>query len=44
MLDGLCRVSVSRFYRDKRVFGMLQDGFCPSAQKVLKQGGTKLRI
>ncbi len=45
MLDGLCRVSVSRFYRDKRVFGMLEEEFLPSlAQQVLKQGGTKLRV
>ena len=45
MLDGLCRVTVSRFYRDKRVFGMLETAYLPTlARQILEQGGSSLRI
>lgn len=45
ILDGLSRVTISRFYRDKRVFGMLEEQFLPAlAKQVLEQGGNRLRI
>ena len=45
MLDGLCRVTVSRFYRDKRVFGMLETAYLPTlARQIVQQGGSSLRI
>ncbi|MEN8167618.1 MAG: CheR family methyltransferase [Pseudomonadota bacterium] len=45
ILDGLSRVTISRFYRDKRVFGLLEAQFLPAlAQQVLEQGGNRLRI
>jgi chemotaxis protein methyltransferase CheR len=45
ILDGLSRVTVSRFYRDKRVFGMLEKELLPYlAKQVLEQGHNRLRI
>lgn len=36
VLDGLCRISISRFYRDKGVFQFLEHAVLPSlAQRVL---------
>lgn len=36
VLDGLCRISISRFYRDKGVFQLLEHTVLPSlAQRVL---------
>jgi chemotaxis protein methyltransferase CheR len=36
VLDQLCRISISRFYRDRRVFDLLRDGVLPQlAEAVL---------
>jgi chemotaxis protein methyltransferase CheR len=45
VLDGLCRVTVSRFYRDKQVFDMLEHELLPRlATQALGRGETCLRI
>jgi len=44
-LDGLCRVTISRFYRDKRVFAMLEQEVLPRlAEQALAADGRSLRI
>ncbi|MDH3687992.1 MAG: chemotaxis protein CheR [Gammaproteobacteria bacterium] len=44
VLDGLCRVTVSRFYRDQRVFASLERDVLPSlARKAICHGQSKLR-
>jgi chemotaxis protein methyltransferase CheR len=43
-LDQLCRVTISRFYRDQRVFDRLNSMVLPElAQAVLSRGEKKLR-
>ncbi len=45
VLDGLCRVTVSRFYRDKRVFALLEQELLPRlAQLAQARGEDSLRI
>jgi chemotaxis protein methyltransferase CheR len=45
ILDGLSRVSISRFYRDKRVFSLLEQVYLPDlARRVMEQGGKTLRV
>jgi chemotaxis protein methyltransferase CheR len=45
VLDGLCRVTVSRFYRDKMVFAQLAEQVMPYLLEGLRQrGATTLRI
>lgn len=45
VLDGLCRVTVSRFYRDKRVFDVLEHELLPKlASLALARGEKCLRI
>lgn len=40
VLDSLCQVSISRFYRDRGVFDALRDHFLPAlADRVLMSGG-----
>jgi len=44
-LDSLCRITISRFYRDKEVFGVLAEEVLPSlARGVRERGDTTLRI
>lgn len=44
-LDGLCRVSVSRFYRDHGVWSCLEQGLLPRlAVQAAARGETRLRI
>ncbi len=44
-LDPLCRITISRFYRDKGVFAALEQEVLPSLlQGVRKRGDTALRI
>lgn len=44
-LDQLCRIPISRFYRDKGVYKMLSDIFLPGcADAVRARGGGELRI
>jgi len=45
LLDGLCRVSVSRFYRDKLVFAFLEREVLPVlARQAIARGDSSLRI
>ena len=45
VLDGLSRVTISRFYRDKRVFAMLEKEVLPQlAEQAIARGETNLRI
>jgi chemotaxis protein methyltransferase CheR len=45
ILDGLCRVTVSRFYRDKQVFAVLENVILPAlARQTMERGGRALRI
>jgi chemotaxis protein methyltransferase CheR len=38
-LDGLCRVTISRFYRDRGVFNLLRDELLPAlARQALREG------
>ena len=44
-LDSLCRITISRFYRDKGVFATLSDEVLPSlADAARKRGDKKLRV
>jgi chemotaxis protein methyltransferase CheR len=44
-LDGLCRISVSRFYRDQAVWSDLEGKLLPRlAAQVLARGESRLRI
>ena len=44
VLDGLCRVSVSRFYRDKAVFASLQQDILPALRRAAQhRGADRLR-
>lgn len=40
-LDGLCRVVVTRFYRDKRVFAEVVEGILPSLAAAAQSSGRK---
>ncbi len=43
--DGLCRVSISRFYRDQGVWSCLERDLLPQlAVQASVRGGTRLRI
>lgn len=45
VLDGLCYVTVTRFYRDKRVFEQLEKQLLPQlAQQAMDSGRRELRI
>lgn len=45
VLDGLCRVTISRFYRDKQLFSMLQQEVLPELLLKMKRRGEKtLRV
>lgn len=39
VLDALCRVTISRFYRDARVFDVLRDALLPPLLEALPPGG-----
>lgn len=44
-LDGFCRITISRFYRDKQVFAQLGGEVIPVlAQRAMDQGQKKIRI
>ena len=44
LLDGFCRISISRFYRDRDVFDFLRDVILPQqARKALALGDDKVR-
>jgi chemotaxis protein methyltransferase CheR len=44
VLDSLCRISISRFYRDRAVFDQLREVVLPSlAEMALAQGEKELR-
>ncbi len=44
ILDSLCRITISRFYRDRVVFDKLRSGIFPSlAQNTLEHGDNELR-
>ena len=40
VLDSLCRVTISRFYRDARVFDVLRDALLPTALEALRARGA----
>lgn len=45
VLDGLCRVTISRFFRDRLVFSSLQSLILPElVQRMERRGDTALRI
>ncbi len=45
LLDSLCRVSISRFYRDKLLFAQLQREVFPRlAGEALRRGADRLRV
>jgi chemotaxis protein methyltransferase CheR len=45
LLDGMCRITISRFFRDKGVFGYLREAVLPElAEKVRSEGEEALRI
>jgi len=45
LLDGLCRVTISRFYRDKMVFAFLEQEVLPAlCQTALARGEHTLRV
>lgn len=45
VLDGLCRVVVSRFYRDRLMFAQLEEVVLPTlAAGIHAQGGSRLRV
>jgi chemotaxis protein methyltransferase CheR len=41
MLDTLCRVSISRFYRDKQVFALLEHEVMPALARLAQARGDK---
>lgn len=41
VLDGLCRITISRFYRDRRVFDCLKDQLLPAMCTRLAQAGER---
>ena len=44
-LDALCRVTVTRFYRDRHVFGLLQQVYLPAlASLLVAQGDSRLMV
>lgn len=44
-LDGLCRISISRFYRDREVWRLLERKILPQlAAQALSRGENRLRI
>lgn len=45
ILDEICQVTISRFYRDKMVFAYLAETVLPAlCQQVLQQGRRELRV
>ncbi len=45
LLDGMCRITISRFCRDKGVFGYLRETVLPKlAEKVRSEGEESVRI
>jgi chemotaxis protein methyltransferase CheR len=45
ILDGLCRVTISRFYRDKMVFAVLEKEILTAqAQQIMECGEDTLRV
>lgn len=43
-LDQMCRITVTRFYRDKRVFELMGEAVLPNlAQKAINRGDTTIR-
>lgn len=42
-LDGLCRVTISRFFRDRAVWSRLRDEELPEAARIASRGGGGLR-
>jgi chemotaxis protein methyltransferase CheR len=45
VLDGLCRVTISRFFRDRLVFSALQSAILPElAQRMAGRGDSVLRL
>ncbi len=45
LLDGMCRITISRFYRDKGIFGHLRESVLPElAEKIRAKGEKNIRI
>lgn len=45
LLDTFCRITISRFYRDKGVYGLLADRIIPDlVEKVLRSSNRQIRI
>ncbi|MFC1491894.1 CheR family methyltransferase [Nitrospinota bacterium] len=42
-LEGMCRVSISRFYRDRGVFECLKDTVLPAIAGAARRGGGEIR-
>jgi len=45
VLDTLCRITISRFYRDKGIYGLLADRIIPGlVEQIRRAGGRRLHI
>jgi len=45
VLDSLCRVTISRFYRDRQMFAMLEESVLPEiVDNLLAKGESRLRV
>lgn len=44
ILDGLCRITISRFHRDRKVFECLRDSVLPDLAQATQAAGGTLRI
>ena len=45
MLDTLCRITISRFYRDKGIYGLLADRIIPGlVEQIRREGNRRLHI
>jgi chemotaxis protein methyltransferase CheR len=44
-LDGFCRISITRFYRDRRLFEVLAEKVLPAVHRLAKETGSdRLRV
>ena len=45
VLDTLCRITISRFYRDKGIYGLLADWIIPGlVEQIRREGRSQLHI
>jgi chemotaxis protein methyltransferase CheR len=44
VLNAMCRIPISRFYRDRAVFDMLRDEIVPERARAARETGQRVRI